>query len=173
MIDKDAEEEGPDQIEITNQSAVVEFQFETEEGCKEEDPLMADQKAAFNSSFLMNSTQGEMASTVFPSGISGLIHTLTYFKMSNVKVESREITRLTLQFFFLFGLCELDRQINYFYIGKLDKADEYLAAMGIVNFFTQLIPLTINFVSFKVLQLFTTSAYRFGLNNIISDFVGS
>lgn len=110
---------------------------------------------------------------IFPSGIQGIMHTLSYFKISNVRRESWEINKVMIQFLFLLGLCEFDRQINYFYIGKLDKAEEYLAAMGIVNFFTQLVPLTINFVSFNILQLMTTSAYRFGLNNIISDFLGS
>ena len=74
---------------------------------------------------------------------------------------------------FLFALCELDRQINYYYIGKLDKAEEYFAAMGIVNFFTSLIPIGINFISFNVLHLYTTSAYRFGQNEIISGFLST
>jgi hypothetical protein len=78
-----------------------------------------------------------------------------------------------IQFLFLFFLCEIDRQINYYYIGKLDKAEEYLAAMGIVNFFTQIIPIGINFVSFNVLHVYTTSAYRFGINEIIPGFLST
>ena len=108
-----------------------------------------------------------------PTGMAGLMLSLNYFKMRNARRESCEITAVSLQFFFLFLLCEIDRQINYFYIGKLDKADEYLAAMGIVHFFTSILPIGINFVSFNVLHIYTTSAYRFGINEIIPGFLSN
>ena len=99
--------------------------------------------------------------------------TLNSFTIRNARRESGEINKVMIQFFFLFFLCEIDRQINYYYIGKLDKAEEYLAAMGIVNFFTQIIPIGINFVSFNVLHVYTTSAYRFGINEIIPGFLST
>ena len=76
-------------------------------------------------------------------------------------------------FVFLLFLCEIDRQINYYYIGKLSNADQYLAAMGVVNFFTQLIPIGVNFVSYSVLSFYVSNAFKFDLNMIISGYFSS
>jgi hypothetical protein len=54
LIDKDTEGEGPDRIEeVSNHEALVQFQFETGDGYKEEDPLIEEQKAKaeFNNSY--------------------------------------------------------------------------------------------------------------------------
>jgi hypothetical protein len=45
--------------------------------------------------------------------------------------------------------------------------------MGIVHFFTSILPIGINFVSFNVLHIYTTSAYRFGINEIIPGFLSN
>lgn len=125
------------------------FKFDNEGDNKEEEPLI-DPQADEN---IRNFETAAPSSMMFPTDrkTQGLMHFLHYLKLSNVSRESKQIGMETLYFVLLLFLCEFDRQINYFFIGKLDSGDQYLAAMGVVNFFTHVFPIAINFVSYTIL----------------------